>query len=485
MILIGILLLAAAGITILSITYQAPRSKNLETRTETDGPVTTTTYINGDGRPTVAADKGYASVRKTKNPEGKVILEEYLDAEGEPILLSAGYAAVSYEYEDGLNTEIRYLDEKGKPAVLEAGYDTIRRTYNERRLADTDTYWKLYPEGEAQGAAAGRQITRKDGYAAYRRIYNDKKQAVSLEYRGLDGELANTTSGYAQREREFDEDGRISEERYYRADGTPAALSLGQSGYRRAYDEKGRTMETVYLGADGQPGNTNKGYATVRNAYMDDGSVKTQYYDTDGNPVTIGKSQYGTLTADGERLYLDEDGEIMSRLDNFLDNHPYLVLITGTLAAVAAIFLKGKARWIFLGAYLLFVIYMTMVYREPQDSRRRLELFYSYKRMISNDSVRKDIINNIWLFIPLGAILTRVMPLRSNGWKAAAAAAVCVLISAGIEGIQYAAGIGLCEADDVVSNGLGGLIGAMAAGLWTGRRAGTEDGGGLATEHEI
>ena len=415
-----------------------------------------------------ASDKGYASIRTTKDQDGHTVLEEYLDPSGDPVLLSAGYAAVQYGYTDGLNTVITYLDETGKPAVISNGYDTIRRSYNEKRLAETDTYWIHRGAENGQAEPEETKVMRKEGYTEYRRGYNDRNQAIILEYRDLNGAPVNMSAGYARRVRTFDDSGKVTEERYYGADNRPAVLSLGQSGYRRSYDEQGRTVETVYTGPNGAPINTSRGYSRVSITYTDEGT-KTQYYDVDGNPVTIGKNQYGTLSAGGQSIYLNEDGEIMRRLDNVLDNNPYLVLIAGILLTVMAACLRGKARWVFLVLYFGFIIYMTMVYREAGDSRGRLELFYSYRRMLRNPSLRQQIVNNIWLFIPFGAAICGMLPGRSRAGKVALTVLICAAVSAAIESTQYFAGIGLCEADDVVSNGLGGLMGAAIAAVRKGR----------------
>ena len=448
-------LMAAA--TLFSILCQPPDSSSLQTVTETDGLITSTSYTDSDGRVVPAADKGYATVRTTRDQDGHTVLEEYLDENGEAVSLPAGYAAVSRIYTDGLNTEIRYLDEHGEPAVISSGYDMIRRTYNARRLADTDTYWIHTPDGKET------QVTRKQGYAEYRRAYNDRKQAIVLEYRDPDGKPVNTTGGYAKRVRSFNEAGKVESERYYDASGAPAVLSLGQSGYTRAYDAEGRTVETVYTGTQGQPINTVKGYSRVSTSYLSDGSVRTLYYDTDGNPVTIGKNQYGTLRTENQSVMLNEDGEILTRLDNVLNSRPYLVLIAGAVITAAALCLRGKARWFLLAFYLLFIVYMTMVYREAGDSRGRLELFYSYRRMMTNGSLRQQIVNNIWLFVPFGAMICGLLPVRSGAGRAALTLLICAAVSAAVEITQYFAGIGLCEADDVVSNGLGGLTGAAIA----------------------
>ena len=456
-IILVIMVFALAALTILSILYRAPTSKTLQTVKSTEelenGTIITTSYTNSSGRPTVASNKGYATLRTTKDGEGHTVLEEYLDENGELIALSAGYAAVSYSYTDGLATEIHYLDEEMQPVVISSGYDTIHRTYTDKKLADTDTYW-----------IADQPVTRKEGYAQYSRVYNDKKQAIMLEYRDLSADLVNINAGYARRIRSFNEAGKVCEERYYNSDGSPAVLSLGQSGYRREYDDQGRTIETTYTGPNGAPINTTRGYATIRNSYPSDGSTIIQYYDADGRPVTGGYSQYGVLDTGEQRMYLNEDGEVVHRLDNVLMRHPVWVLLIGTVLTLAAVFMKGRVRWVFLAAYLLFIVYMTMYYREPQGSRNRLEVFYSYRRMLTDDTLRQQIINNVLLFIPLGTILSNLLTGKMSTGKATVITVlICMAVSIGIEAVQWKFGIGLAEVDDVISNTLGGAMGAVVA----------------------
>ena len=72
-----------------------------------------------------------------------------------------------------------------------------------------------------------------------------------------------------------------------------------------------------------------------------------------------------------------------------------------------------------------------------------------------------EILNNIWLFVPLGMLLAGLWP----GW---AVLMIPVLLSAMIEGMQYALGVGLCEIDDVISNSLGGALGMALMRMWIG-----------------
>lgn len=81
-----------------------------------------------------------------------------------------------------------------------------------------------------------------------------------------------------------------------------------------------------------------------------------------------------------------------------------------------------------------------------------LELFWSYRLFKVSSELKMEILNNIWLFIPLGAILYRLYP----KWRVVL---LPIIVSVVIEVAQYILGVGLCELDDVISNGIGGLIG--------------------------
>ena len=120
---------------------------------------------------------------------------------------------------------------------------------------------------------------------------------------------------------------------------------------------------------------------------------------------------------------------------------------------------KRQNRYLLI-LYLVVIIYMTLFNRSPLSSRRMsLNLFASYRYFLVNDYFRREILNNILLFIPLGVILAQ---LRSR-WSTAA---IPFLISIGIEILQFITKQGLLEIDDVISNGLGGILGFTAGMLW-------------------
>ena len=80
---------------------QGPLAAELTVETTVSGEVESRTYVNFDGEPVVPADRDYATVLLTRDDGGNVILEQYLDAQGAPVLRSGNYAAVSYDRGDG------------------------------------------------------------------------------------------------------------------------------------------------------------------------------------------------------------------------------------------------------------------------------------------------------------------------------------------------------------------------------------------------
>ena len=87
-----------------------------------------------------------------------------------------------------------------------------------------------------------------------------------------------------------------------------------------------------------------------------------------------------------------------------------------------------------------------------------LRPFWSYRQMFSNSGIAWQIIKNICLFIPLGSILYRIYPRK-------VILIIPIALSCFVEMIQLLAGTGLCELDDIISNGLGGFVGFYVAKL--------------------
>ena len=127
----------------------------------------------------------------------------------------------------------------------------------------------------------------------------------------------------------------------------------------------------------------------------------------------------------------------------------------------------GKSRertvaWVLLVLYIGFIIYTTLLCREPKDHREyNFQLFWSYQRFF--DDVRpqgQQILLNILFFIPFGVLV----PFCVDGsWKRKLAITVIMacLLSGTVEFLQLLCKLGFAEFDDVFDNTMGAAIGAV------------------------
>lgn len=298
---------------------------------------------------------------------------------------------------------------------------------------------------------------------------------ILYEYFDENGAAVRQPRGYCSLVREYNEEGKIENEFYFDENRQPVALSLNQYGQHREYDSEGRISVLTYLGIDGTPVKTNRGYASVKRSFYPDGTVETEmYYDIYGQPAALSHGQYGIRHVDGKNIYLDINGREIFSLNNYLHNNlPVVALIALNLVIVSSV-LGKKENTVLLIMYLGFIAYMTLMYREEGDARMNLEIFWSYKRILTSPGLRLEILNNILLFIPLGAILYRLSEPVPSPVSAAVFFSALVpvflsaLISVLIETLQYFTGLGLAELDDVISNSLGACAGASAG--WMIRR---------------
>ena len=141
-------------------------------------------------------------------------------------------------------------------------------------------------------------------------------------------------------------------------------------------------------------------------------------------------------------------------LSDILHEMHWIVVVVGCLLCIAAALGNRKQNAVLLVLYLAFVVYMTLAGERSARPGVSLDLFWSYRRFFTNTILREQIINNIWLFVPLGAILYRL-------WPRGYVVLIPSLLSLAIEVMQLVLRTGLFELDDIVGNSLGGLIGVL------------------------
>ena len=449
----GILLIAS--VVLLSILGLLPdadvdhdagyTSSELSIRETVDGSVTSTSYVNSDGVITDAIDMGYATVCRMQDDNGRVVEESYLDANGDPVARYGDHYGVSYEY-DETGTVITYLDAEGNPIIRSDGYSTIVRTLVDGRNSD-DFYYDLN----------GQQVQCAGEYYGLHREYNSEGWSTSLTFLDKEGHSMCSSAGYASRTYQRDGNGTVVGEQYFDTEGNPARSLLGQYGELYQRNEQGYIDQITYLDADGNPAPTNAGYTILKRTYHRDGTADTDMcFDANGNPKALSKGQYGIKRSGKVNLLLDRNGNIMLCVDNLLSGFPCMVVVFGCVVCLLMIVLPKSLSIVLTIVYVAFILYETLMFRESGDARTNFVLFSYAGKFLKEQSVRAGVINNIWLFIPLGTGLYRWIQKK---WVLV----IPFVMSVAIETTQYITGLGIAEFDDVFGNAMGGWIGVLTA----------------------
>lgn len=402
-----------------------------------------TDYVDLSGNITLAIDKQYASVVRKIGSDGNIQKEQFLDEKGNPIKQVGGYYGISYMYDS--NDRIRsitYLDKLDNVCVLDGGYAIIERTYDFNGNLLCDLYYdqQLNPV-ECTGGYYGIQREYKNG------------EYYATRYIGKMGELMNNSQGYARKTYRHDKNNNTTIEMYYNSKEESVQLNEGQYGVMYTQNEMDQITQIVYLDINGNPTTTNEGYTVLKRTYYRDGTVDTDmYYDAEGNPIALSKGQYGIKHNGQVTLLLDKNGCIMLCIDNILNGFTFMVVICGCVISLLMIVVTKKMSICLTISYTFFILYETLMFREAGSARANFVLFSYASRFFTDQTVRVGVIDNIWLFIPMGAGLYRIF---EKNWVII----IPLFMSMIIEIMQYITGLGVAELDDIFGNTLGGVIG--------------------------
>lgn len=425
--------------------------EKIEKDSTTDSSITIYTFVNAAGEMTFAIDRGYAVRKVIRNAEGKALEERYFDVDGNPVELYNSYYGMKYEYRDH-EVIIRYLDSQGNGMPLTT-YSIIVRTLDDDGRAVDDYYYDL-----------DMQPIQYAGYYGMHRDYDNNGWNNRVTYLDENGQPVFCSSGYAIKEYKCDADGTITGESYFDAQENPTKSSLGEYGQLYERDENGRISQITYLDSDGNAATNSAGYAILKRTYHRDGTWNTDmYFDKAENSVALSKWQYGIKYSGKITLLLDKNGHVMLCVDNILNGFPFMVVVFGCMICLFMLVLPKNLCFLLTCVYTVFIFYETLMFREIVDSGTNLVLFSYAGKFLKEQSVRVGVINNIWLFVPLGTGLYRIFQKK---WVLLIPFVFSILI----ETTQYITGLGIAEFDDVFGNTLGGWIGVLAAYEWMKRK---------------
>lgn len=126
---------------------------------------------------------------------------------------------------------------------------------------------------------------------------------------------------------------------------------------------------------------------------------------------------------------------------------------------------KNRKMIVFRGSLILyigFIIYTTLLCREPKDYREyNFQLFWSYQRFFNDVQPQaQQILLNILFFMPFGVLVPCCV---DGSWKRKLVITIisACLLSGTVEFLQLLLRLGFAEFDDVFDNTMGAAIGAV------------------------
>lgn len=114
--------------------------------------------------------------------------------------------------------------------------------------------------------------------------------------------------------------------------------------------------------------------------------------------------------------------------------------------------------------WVLGVLYITVLMRTPGEREVHWQPFYQLQQWFAGGP--KELLRTLWmnvlLFVPGGLFLSAQLPARWPWWvRIPLVLIVLIGLSVGIEWLQYQYALGVVEADDLLCNTLGAVLGVF------------------------
>ena len=339
---------------------------------------------------------------------------------------------------DSIRTD--FINAQGVITVaLDKNYATVIKTFDQSGNCILEEYFDNH----------GRPATLAAGHSAVRKEYNSNGQCICATYLDSSKKPVEINLGYASVHLTYNKANNVETEMFYDAEGFPTLDVNKEFGIRYEYDEDGRESAVISLDAAGNAMDNINHYAISKYTYIS-GGIIMMYYDMNGNPAILEDGQSGHIYKNGKLICVDQNGRKMFVLRHFLYNSIIAVLIIGILLLFLILLSERPITHICLFLYLAFIAYMTIINRETGIGVVTWNIPLNYYLFFLNESL----LANIWLFIPLGAIMYKL----SHMWEIIAFPITLSLI---IEISQLVFDIGAFEISDLIANSLGGIVGVI------------------------
>lgn len=147
------------------------------------------------------------------------------------------------------------------------------------------------------------------------------------------------------------------------------------------------------------------------------------------------------------------------------------VIITMTITIAIWGYVRTKLcdkRWNIANALLaccmvMAILCITIMGRTTGERTLVLKPFASLAAARTQSEAYRELLMNIFLFFPLGLTLSNALPQRwGRWWRIGLTVITGLLLSAGIEYIQYRFALGVAETDDVICNTFGVFFGSTS-----------------------
>ncbi len=145
-------------------------------------------YFDGNGKPMLRTDGGYAYRTYIYDKDDRVIGERYYGLDDQAIISSFGYAGYNKELdEENQTTTITYLGTDGKPVEIPAGYAMVKKEYNSEGLVIRESYYKSNGDPASIG---------NSGYSSLKNEYLADGALSLTYYYSIDDTPLDCGSGY-------------------------------------------------------------------------------------------------------------------------------------------------------------------------------------------------------------------------------------------------------------------------------------------------